>query len=611
MNCFKGVVKIELTKEQRNDIRQKLIDNIELYCEKCLKIRHRDKKVIVPFIINKHQRNFIKIVEDWKKKYPIESERPTLFIIILKPRQTGFSTITEAVFFHELQFSKNKVAMIVSYDEKSAVTINEMSNRFYQYLPKIVKVSRRPSRSKGILFENPTNNMEEFEKKPGLQSKFLIDTANNINAGSSFTIDYLHISEIAKWEGKPEETLTSLLQAVPDYGSIVVVESTAKGINIFHKSWKDAENKKNGYVPIFVAWFEHDEYKIDFENDIEKRKFINSLDEEEKQIKETYKVSYEQLNWRRYAITKKCQNNKDIFKQEYPAYPDEAFLTSGRPVYDRLVVQARINELESKYCTYPDGLQAPKDSRGYIEYDEKKKLYKFVPDDYGTVLIYEHPKKGYPYVIGGDIAEGLARGDWLVSQVCDNTNGMQVAKQRLHIHPDLFALEQIKLARYYNQALIANEINNHGHVTITALQRERYYFQYKREVYDRISRTTEQKFGFDTKDQSRQRIIDRSRAIVRDEIHLINDIETLKEMLTFIYNDQGKEEHEADCHDDCVLSFAIMHEGRSQQKATPPRIEDTFGKGLDYVHPSVKIDSAKNPQVKRYYEKLYKNGRKT
>jgi hypothetical protein len=242
---------------------------------------------------------------------------------------------------------------------------------------------------------------------------------------------------------------------------------------------------------------------------------------------------------------------------------------------------------------------------GYIEFQEGK--YKFIPDRNGTLFIYEHPKRNVPYVIGADIAEGLKTGDYSVSQVCDNTTGEQVAKQRLHIHPDLFALEQIKLARYYNGALIADEINNHGHVTITALKREGYYNQYKREIFDKITQTKEQKFGFDTKEQSRQRIIDRARAIVRDETYLINDIVTLQEMSTFIYSNSGKEEAEQGFYDDCVLSFAIMHEARGQQRAYVPETPVQWDE-KKYVHPSIKIDSTKNPQLKRYYQKLY--GRK-
>jgi hypothetical protein len=322
------------------------------------------------------------------------------------------------------------------------------------------------------------------------------------------------------------------------------------------------------------------------------------LGEEELRIKEEYDLDNDQLEWRRWAIKNKCSGDLDQFHQEYPSCPEESFLSSGRPVFNMINITKRLKDLRKEFEKCPPDI-------GYIEFIDGR--LKFIPDKNGTLIIYEHPKSNVPYVIGGDIAEGLKNGDWLVSQVCDNTTGEQVAKQRLHIDPDLFALEQIKLARYYNQALIADEVNNHGHVTIAALKREGYYFQYKRERFDKISQTKEQKFGFDTKEQSRQRIIDRIRAIVREEIYLINDIDTLNEMQTFIFNAQNKPEAEQGFHDDCVLSFAIMHEARSQQRAYSAP-EPQKWDNAKYTHPSVLIDSTKNPQLKRYYQKKF--GRK-
>jgi hypothetical protein len=574
---------------------KRLIKDIKLYCIKFLKIRDKNGNIIV-FVPNEPQEQLVKIVEDWKAKYPDPATRPTLFIIILKARQIGFSTMVEAIFFHELHFSPNKVAMVISYDEKSAQNISEMADRFFQHLPKFLKPMRRPARGKGILFENPSNNPTEFEANPGLQSKFLMDTAGNANAGSSFTINFLHISELSKWPNA-KETLTSLMQAVPQYGGIVFVESTANGIEYFHKLWQQAKRKELSYIPVFVPWWQHKEYSTPFESETERNEFV--LTDKEKEIQELYNLTLEQLNWRRITIkSPKINNDEDIFCQEYPASDEEAFLTSGRPVYDRMKISKRIKYLEELYLITPPDV-------GYIDLVDGR--YKFIPDSKGTVIIYDHPKPHIPYVIGGDIAEGLKSGDWSVSQICDNTTGSQVAKQRMHIHPDLWALEQIKLARYYNQALINDEINNHGHVTITALKREGYYNQYKREIFDRISQTKEQKFGFDTKEQSRQRVIDRTRAIVRDEIDLINDLETLREMQTFIYNDSGKEEAESDCFDDCVLSFALMHEARSQQRAYVPEQPQQWDKNK-YIHPSVLIDSTTNPQLKRYYRKIF--GRK-
>jgi hypothetical protein len=337
-----------MTKTQ--EIISTLKEDYTLYFKNCLKIRNKQSD-IVPFVVNQEQQQLVDVIKDWKNKYPDPSDRPTIYIVIPKPRQVGYSTVTEAIFFHDLNFAYNKVAMIISYDVDSATVINDMSNRFYQYLPQVIKPKRRKSQGKGVLFENPQFRPELATSKsnaPGLQSKFLIETANNVNAGSSYTINYLHISELAKWN-KPEETLTSLLQSVPKNDSIVVIESTAKGLNYFYELCNDSKNNRNNYKLIFIPWFGHAEYSTRYDG--------FELSDDEEQIKDTYNLTLDQLQWRRDTIRDKCQNNLDIFHQEYPSYLEEAFVTTGKPVFNVGEVIARMEKLDSPL------------KRGYFAYE--------------------------------------------------------------------------------------------------------------------------------------------------------------------------------------------------------------------------------------------------
>jgi hypothetical protein len=534
----------EILQQYKNDYRH--------YFRKCLKIRDKQGNII-KFATNPSQDKLIKIVEDWKVKYPDTKTRPTLYIIILKARQIGFSTTTEGIFFHDLNFSRNMVAMVVSYDEDSAANINDMSDRFYQYLPQIIKPLSRPYRGKGLLFENPKFDPSKPATKanhPGLQNKFLIETARNVNAGSSYTIMRLHVSELAKWPN-PKETMTSLLQAVPGYGAIVIVESTAFGMGgYFYDLWMAAKRGENNYTPLFVPWWEHKEYAKPFASEYECQELERTLDGTEKHLLATYGLSLEQLNWRRDTIKNKCNGDPELFKQEYPSNDIEAFLTSGRPVFDQKKLIARLEQVKGK------------GDRGYLL------GHKFVPDEKGPLIIYKHPEKGRPYVIGGDVAEGVAGGDYSVSQVLDNITGEQVAKWRGHIDPDLLAEEQIRLANYYNRALIADEVNNHGLTTVKSLENKGYSFQYRREIIDSITNEKQHKNGFRTDTATRPVIIDGLREIVRERIDLINDEETIGEMLTFIFNDQNKPEAQEGCFDDCVMALAIAHKAREQQGMT-------------------------------------------
>lgn len=531
------------------------VGDYNLYFEKCLKIRNKDAQ-IVPFQTNEAQDKLIKIINDWKASEPNESKRPTLYIIILKARQLGFSTATEGVFFHDLNFSFNKVAMIVSFDEDSAVTINDMADRFYKYMPQVLKPKRRPSRNKGILFENPKfDNSQPISKTndPGLQNKFLVETAKNLNAGSSYTINYLHISELAKWD-KPEETMTSIMQSVPDYGAIVIVESTAKGMNYFQELWDNADRKKNNYVPLFVAWFENPQYRAAYTG--------FELSGYELELQQAYNLDNEQLQWRRNTIKDKLNGDANTFKQEYPCNPMEAFLTTGTPVFNNEIVINRIRELEAN----------PVGTRGHLKYIGEEKKLTFIPDDSGYVTLFQHPVKDRHYVSGNDVAKGVEGGDFDAAPMLDNITLEQVAAFHGHLNVDLYADELYKFGMYYNKALLGPEVNFNPGLVLN-LEKLNYPKLYMQQHLNTISKEIIKSFGWTTGLTNRNAIISELVEYVREHIHLIQDIGFLRECLTFIKNKQGRPEAMSGKHDDRVLAYAITLAIRGQQSTALPKSE--------------------------------------
>jgi hypothetical protein len=537
---------------------KELADDYKTYFESCLKIRDKAAQ-IVPFETNDAQDRLLRIINDWKASEPDETKRPTLYVIILKARQLGFSTATEGVFFHDLNFSFNKVAMIVSFDEDSAVTISDMADRFYKYMPHAIKPKRRPSRGKGILFENPRfDDSQPISKTndPGLQNKFLVETAKNLNAGSSYTINYLHISELAKWD-KPEDTMTSIMQSVPDFGAVVIVESTAKGMNYFQELWDNAESGKNNFVPLFVAWFENPNYRAQY------RGF--DLTSYEREISELYSLDDEQLQWRRNTIKDKLNGDENLFKQEYPCNAMEAFLTTGTPVFNNEIVVRRIKQLEEN----------PIGTRGHLKYTGDDKKLTFIPDDHGWVTIFKHPEQGRPYISGNDVAQGVEGGDFDAAPMLDNITLEQVAAFHGHLNVDLYAEELYKFGQYYNWALIGPEVNFNPGITIN-LEKLRYPKIYMRQDIHTISKDIKMVFGWITGMANRNAIISELVEYVREYPHLIHDTGFLRECLTFIKNKQGKPEAMQGKKDDRVLSYAITLAIRGQQTSMIPKTQPSL-----------------------------------
>ena len=198
---------------------------------------------------------------------------------------------------------------------------------------------------------------------------------------------------------------------------------------------------------------------------------------------------------------------------------------------------------------------------------------RFTEDEDGEILVYEKPKKGHPYVIGCDTAgEGS---DWFVAQVLDNSSGRLVAKYRVRTDEDLFAREVFCLGKWYNTALIGIEANFSTHPN-KELQRLRYPKLFLRQVEDSITHKFRMSVGFRTDSKTRPVIIAGLVQIMREHPELVDDVETLYEMLTFARNDQGRAEAVDGAHDDCVMALAIAYYIRTQQTTTidgekPPR----------------------------------------
>lgn len=530
-----------------SDLLLDLQKDTRLYFKTALKIKDKNAEIIT-FNTNGSQDQLIDIVEAHYKKYPDPRTRPTLYIVILKARQQGMSTATEGLFFKAITIGMpndtpyQKTALIISYDEKSAQTINEMSDRFYQFIPAELKPMKRNSRGKGLLLENPSNTPADFEANPGLQSKFLIDTANNSNAGSSFTLNYVHISEISKWE-KPEESMKSLMQAVPTHNAIVILESTANGAgDYFNKVWDQAVSGENDYVPIFLPWFTHKEYTQPFDSKADKALFSTILDDEEKQLIALFNTTLEQLNWRRTTIKNKCAGSVDIFHQEYPSTAEEAFLTSGRPRFDIPTLREYM-----KQCV--DG------KRGYLERAGGK--IKFVPDPKGYIEVWHPPKDGKDYYIGGDVAKGLLKGDYSAGPVYDSRYNMQ-ALWHGHIDPDLFGDQLDLLGRWYGEGLVAVEENNHGLTSITRLKNNEYWNMYKRTTHDKVTDTITEQLGWWTSEQSKKLIIDNLARLIRERKLGTQSKQFIKECLTYVIGDNGTTNAQQGSFDDIVMSSAII-----------------------------------------------------
>lgn len=522
---------------------QKILLNCALYILHFLKIRDKDGNII-PFRLNKpQQRLYDTIREQWKKGKPVR-------IIILKARQMGFSTLTEAIIFWMAATAFNVECMIVAHTEEATRKLFQMSKRFYDHLPDKIKPLQRASNAQELIFDKPARYKG---KGVGLNSHIRVATAGGTGIGRGSTLKALHLSEFAWWPGDKLDTLIGLMQAVPDRpGTLVVIESTAKGYEEFKKQWdKAVKNQRDGvdgFIPIFFAWYEMDEYRRPVPPGFQRTA-------EEEELSQTFGLDDEQLAWRRWCIENNCGGDLNKFRQEYPSTPDEAFIATGACVFNKDALVLRRKQTEE--IPWEQGMFR-------VEYDIERKIasYRWEPDPKGPIRIRKYPEKNVPYVLGGDTAG--TGSDWFAGHVLDNRTGEQVAVLHHQFGERMYAEQMYCLGMYYNEALIGIE-TNYSTFPEVCIEDLGYTKLYVRQKLDTFTGKLIDAFGFETTTKSRPLIIDGLKDVAKQALETIYDFDTLGEMLTFVYDENWKPQAEEGEHDDLVMSLAIAHHIRCQQ----------------------------------------------
>ena len=526
--------------------RKKLLTDFEYYARHCVKIRTK-KGTIVPLVFNRVQRRFAKSIIR-----QMSDTRGYVRMVILKARQQGLSTVITAWQYFWVSQRKAQKGLVMAHEADATATLWDMYKRVHDNAPDVVKPHSKYNSKNELTFDV-------------IDSALRIATAGGRGVARGDTLQVAHLSEVAFWPpGFAKANFNGLIQAVPDEpGTAVFIESTAQGmVGKFRDAWVGAANGSTGYEAFFSAWFESDEYRVRPE---EVPEFFERTPSEVKLIERFGSeglTSNEQLVWRRRKI---ANSGEDLFMQEYPATPEEAFISTGRPVFEPKLLQERIGQLQTK----PEMIQTASvdnitDNIGTI-----------VENSRGELTIYRERDPKETYVIGADVGMGVRGGDPSCAQILDSQM-RQVATWRGVVYPDYFGKILATLGYHYHTALIAPERNNHGLVTCITLRDLLYpnlYTDVAEGTLDYGKDTI--RLGFFTSEATKPLIIDKLRASFKDGDVVINDLTTLEEMLTFVVTESGKIEAEGGAHDDTVIALALalyVHEG----KWTPVAFSDDF-----------------------------------
>ena len=532
----------QLTAEQEQLILD-ISQDFYRYADNNLWIKDKDAN-IVPFKPNIAQTVLIdRVLELLALGIPIR-------IIILKARQMGLSTAVEAIIYWWTTTNPNITSMIIGHEDQSSKNLYNMFKRYYENSNPIFKPTRKYDTRNDLTFSREDNEGNQV----GLNSVIKTATARNVTAGRSDTIQIIHGSEIGEWDNG-EDLVASLLQTVPVRPkTMIFLESTANGRgNFFYKQWSAAVKGDTVFEPFFFPWWLHDEYKMDGEIDEYTREELDIIQVMKEGIKigqKHYSVPDEEIDaklvFRRYK-EREFRATPEKLYQEYPSTAHEAFLATGRPVFD------------TKALAHMEKLCEKDNSKRYELYQLEDRTVKAKEaDDYAPLKIWDLPERTENYVVGADVAEGLKNGDYSVAEVIRTKDMKTVARFRGHVDPDIFAHELDKIGRFYNFALMGVEINNHGLAVVQRLRDLFYTNLYRREkgLDERFEEPTS-KLGWKTDLRTKPLMIDYLAEAIREGYVIDYDIVFVEEAFSYIRDDNGRTNAEEGSHDDTVIAKAI------------------------------------------------------
>jgi len=455
--------------------------------------------------------------------------------IMLKPRQGGYTTYCIIMRLLLSAILEPGVGcLLISQNSKYAAAHFTILQRAFRYFGVVDPYNKSSNLLSDQLHQHllstKFSNRHEliFDQ---LDSRILCESAENEEAGQGLTIQHLHCSEVARWPGKPEETLANVKEAIPIDGS-VDIESTANQMGgYFYEECQRAKDgltsgKETEFRFFFHEWWWHDEYRLD------RPVAEESVSEEEELLIQKFKLDLHQIAWRR----KKMVSLRHNFQEKYPEDDIKCFLLQGAGFFDGEVVGQRSLEL-----------------KGSKPYDSFKKT-----------VIFKPRQKNKRYIIGADVATGRVisenNTDYSAAFVLDLETGETVCRYMARISEEYYAQDLADIGEMYNNALIAVERNSYGGAVILSLEVScRYMNLYKHREWYKRERKVVEVLGFPTTVKTRPLLLNRAKALVEKSPELIHDEELLKQCLVFVNNEKGKPEAVQGSHDDLVMALGIAN----------------------------------------------------
>ena len=559
------------------------------FCYAYARIKNKEGGEDIPFKLRPAQ---IKLTGYFEKA---RLEGKPIRVILLKCRQWGGSTLTQIYMaWIQIMWMKSWSSIIVGHQGDSAAEVKDMYVKLITQLPDFLfyEKGKDYDESQPKIKGGGTNNLSLI---PARNCKIKTATAINPEGARGGDSAMAHCTEVAFWpqteQRDPQKQIKSSCSGIlmKPY-TMIVYESTPNGANFFKDEWDRANEtdeygeKVSAFEPVFVAWWEIEQYRDTPPNLLEWACTLFERREDQKNKWDylfhlwVIGATLEGIYWYR----QKMAEYKDIqdMQQEYPSDPIEAFKYSGTAEFDIYRI-----EKQRKFCRKPL-------LQGDIYGDAPKgelamRNLHLVRETTGNLKIWAMPDKSINllnrYFISVDIGGKYKTSDYSCITVLDRADMMAadgelnedagptvVAEWHGHCDADMLAIKCAQISHFYNDGLLIVE-NNTAYSKLNDVDTDNVtelffpillplydnVYSHNRSELDKSGNHRETKYGFNTNRSTKVSIIKYMGQCVRDMLWVEREKEMLDELSYYMKFPNGKYGAIPGKHDDRVMSRAI------------------------------------------------------
>lgn len=507
---------------------------------------------------------------------------------VLKSRRNGISTEVAGIIHWLAQFRDRYEGVVVTDKQDDADPLFAMHQTFWENLPDFMRPVKEVDRTTQMKFRD--NRSAIVVRWAGAAVKRA--GANQMSAGirRGSRISAMHFSE---WAGYPnaKDLYDGAMQALSERPwTLFVGESTAMGAGgHFYETYEKIKAGESDLTFHFFPWFQHPGYRgsvlaengftecrpsdreLGLSRDLlaayaekQERPAARLADDlgydlDERMLARDYRVTVDQLWWRRHAIRSKA-TSKQAFDVAYPYCPEVAFASSGSPRFDQRKIMILLPQCQDPVAT--NVVVEPHDWQWRHHAGRYPERVKYEVTPMGQYMMQRQPKQGHEYLVIGDAATGVAKDASSLSVIDRTAQEFCGYLDDPELDPQGLAWWMIIVGYLYNTATLIPEANAQGASTTYEILGSGYPRVYYRRIYGADGKYGKAA-GWYTDERTRDLVINHFATVLRDGPLDVRMAALLRQADTFVIKppkSQGgkwKSEAKDGCRDDLLMTAMI------------------------------------------------------